>query len=147
MTAAELQNYIYDQIPLTRAMELKVTSSGESGIQFRLPLRPNRNHQNTVFGGTLLSAQALIAWAWLTTRLEETGAGAVVVIRKSESRFLAPVDEDFDVTVQPPAPGVWDAFVKDVQSGVKAKIQMHCEVLCRGRKAVTFSGEYVAIKS
>lgn len=47
-----LRDYLYDQIPLTKAMEVEVGLVSESSLSLKAPIGPNINHRETVFEGS-----------------------------------------------------------------------------------------------
>ena len=60
--ASVVQACFDDDIPLTRAMGLRVESLGEGGIRMNAPLEPNVNDKGTAFGGSLAAILTLAGW-------------------------------------------------------------------------------------
>jgi thioesterase domain-containing protein len=83
-TARQLQSYILKSVPLTVKMGVRVKTLGQKGLTLALPLRPNRNHIQTAFGGTLIAAQAVACWAWLTWRLRHEGLQFFGAMRRGQ---------------------------------------------------------------
>jgi len=52
MTAQQLQDFLHRCIPATAALHIRVVSCGADGVALLMPHAPNRNHKNTVFGGS-----------------------------------------------------------------------------------------------
>jgi hypothetical protein len=52
MLPAELERYLHEHIPLTRAMALGVVAITADAVILQAPLQPNINHRATVFGGS-----------------------------------------------------------------------------------------------
>src|SRR6185437_13585726 len=92
-----LSRVLRTQIPLSRQMGIQVTDSSPERVQFELPLKPNRNHKMTAFGGTLVAAQALASWSLLMEILNDSGVSAEVVLQREHSEFSKPVTADFTV--------------------------------------------------
>lgn len=146
MTKNQLAKMISTQIPLSKAMGLKVESASASrGVIFNLPLKPNRNHKNTAFGGTLVAAQALACWAWLMVFLNKKELDGEVVIQRQTGEFLHPVPRNFKVHVCPPSAQSQKQFLLALRKKRKARIEIYAEIICKDQLAASFRGEYVAV--
>ena len=60
MNAVQLEEYLRERIPLSRAMAVEVRAADATGVELYAPLAPNINHRDTVFGGSA-SAVAILA--------------------------------------------------------------------------------------
>jgi len=121
--------------------------SVKKGVEFFLPLKPNRNHKNTAFGGTLVAAQALASWAWLMALLAEHRVQAEVVLQRQMGEFLRPVSQDFRVYTRVPAHGDIEKFLKTLKKHKKARLVIEAWVECQKEKrACLYVGEYVALR-
>jgi thioesterase domain-containing protein len=69
MNAHDLQAYLHERIPLSRAMEVAVREAGSDGVVLYAPLAPNINHRDTVFGGSASAVAILAAWSALYVRM------------------------------------------------------------------------------
>jgi thioesterase domain-containing protein len=148
MSTAKLQAILKAKIPLSTHMRVKVVTCNASvGVRFALPLLPNRNHKKTAFGGSLVAAQALASWAYLMELLENEAVNAEVVIQREHSEFLLPVASEFTVETNLIATSVVNHFFQTLKRHGKARIEISAKVLCDGRMACRFTGQYVAIKT
>ncbi len=66
---SSLKEYLYNHIPLTRAMEVKVDSISDTALTLSAPIAPNINHRETVFGGSASALCILSAWSLIHCRL------------------------------------------------------------------------------
>lgn len=92
MNPDELTGYIHRNIPLTKAMELRVLKVSPYEIEVVVPIEPNLNHKKTVFGGSLHCATTVACWGLLYVN---TAPGHEIVITHSEIDYIKPVNEDF----------------------------------------------------
>lgn len=69
----ELQQYLHEHIPLSRAMQVSVVRAAQEGVVLSAPLAPNINHQETVFGGSASALAILAAWSLVHVRLQASG--------------------------------------------------------------------------
>ena len=143
-----LQKILKTKVPLTKAMGVRVLScSARGGVTFSLPLKPNRNHKNTAFGGTLVAGQALACWAWICEILEENQIDAEVVVQHQKADFILPVKRDFKVVAKPASAAEIKRFLQTLLRHEKARMQVTACVLLQGRIASQYIGEYVAIRA
>lgn len=145
MTAtAELQNYLYEHIPLSKAMGMQVISIQSEQVVLAAPLAPNINHQDTVFGGSSAAVATLAAWSLLHLRLADAGMPSRVVIQKSNMDYLVPIGGDFTATASLAAAADWSGFLHTLGRRGVARIAVGTVLDFRGRQAGIFHGEFVA---
>jgi thioesterase domain-containing protein len=83
MTPENLATYLYDHIPLSKAMQVSVVSISDEKLVLSAPLAPNINHRDTVFGGSASAIAILAAWSLLHTRLLKAGISSRLVIQRN----------------------------------------------------------------
>src|SRR5258708_20307400 len=79
MSARDLEAFLHEKIPLTRAMGLRVAESTAVRLVLEAPLAANVNHLGTAFGGSLHALPTLACYAPLWTLLREAGAAPHLV--------------------------------------------------------------------
>src|SRR4026208_1626929 len=85
------EKFLHEQIPITRAMGLRVVARDEKEFVVEAPVALNSNHLRTAFGGTISAVAPLAAYGFLWLALRESGVH--VVVAESSIRFLRPVRE------------------------------------------------------
>ena len=88
MTPKTLQAFLHRHIPATAALGLEVVASDEEKTVLSAPHAPNRNHKNTVFGGSIALVATTCGWAAVHTHFPE--ADGNIVIQQGETRYLRP---------------------------------------------------------
>src|SRR3954463_7203351 len=104
----EAEKFLHEQIPITRAMGLRVVANDESGFTVEAPVALNSNHIRTAFGGSINAVATLAAYGFLWVELNE--AAAHVVVAESSIRFLRPVRETIRATCARPEEKRLDEF-------------------------------------
>lgn len=140
-----LRAYLYEHIPLSKAMGVEVLAAGPDGVRLSAPLEPNINHRDTVFGGSASAVAILAAWSLLSLRLHAVGVNARVVIRQNTMRYERPMTGAFTAHAAPPDGRAWDRFIKTVKRGRPARVAVSSAVHCQGVKAGQMDGEFVAL--
>jgi thioesterase domain-containing protein len=144
MTEAELETYLHDHIPLSRAMAVRVVSLSDDKVILGAPLGPNINHRDTVFGGSASAVAILSAWSLLHLRLTSAGQPSRVVIQRNSMDYLAPIAGDFTATATNPDDVVWDGFLRMLARRGVARITVGAELEYEGKVAGRLSGDFVA---
>ena len=144
MTEAELETYLHDHIPLSRAMAVRVVSIADGKVILGAPLGPNINHRDTVFGGSASALAILSAWSLLHLRLLAAGQPSRLVIQRNSMDYLAPIAGDFTATATIGAETNWDGFLRMLTRKGIARITVGAELNYEGAIAGRLSGEFVA---
>ena len=142
METSALENYLHEQIPASKLLEVRVKSCSELEIQLVAPLNPNINHKNTVFGGSLSVIAVLAGWSLVYMRLE--GIKNEIVIQESTMSYLKPAHAEFYAVSTYQESKLWEKFSHSFTSRGKGRIQVESHVFCKGEVVAAFSGVYVA---
>jgi thioesterase domain-containing protein len=141
--ADALTRFLRDSIPLTHALDVRVTEASEGRVRLVAPLTPNLNHHGTAFGGSLATVGILAGWTLLHMSLEDAGVPASLVVRHVELDYLEPVNGDLIADSVLPLQD-WPRFVEVLQRGRRARIDV--ESTLRGNAdAVRVKASYVAL--
>ena len=144
MTEAELETYLHDHIPLSRAMAVRVASISDAKVVLAAPLAPNINHRDTVFGGSASALAILSAWSLLHLRLTAAGQPSRVVIQRNSMDYLVPIAGDFTATATLGQDATWGGFLRMLTRKGLARITVGAVLDFQGRLAGRLSGEFVA---
>lgn len=144
MTPSELETYLHDHIPLSRAMAVRVVSIADDKVELGAPLGPNINHRDTIFGGSASAVAILAAWSLLHLRLTAAGLPSRVVIQRNSMEYLAPIAGDFTATARFDATADWDPFIRLLARRGIARISVASDLDYAGQKAGSLHGEFVA---
>lgn len=144
MAPSELEQYLYEKIPLSRAIQISAIEVNEHTVRLRAPLTPNLNHRATVFGGSAVAVAILSAWSLLHVRLHALTAGASIVIQRHSMNYDRPMYGDFAACASLAAPEEWPRFVRSLQRWGKARIAVNSVLEYGDEQVGLFNGEFVA---
>jgi thioesterase domain-containing protein len=145
--AAELEAYLHAQIPVSRAMAMRVTRADRTGVVLCAPLAPNINHRQTFFGGSAASLATLAAWALAHERVrEESGLDVHVVIQRSSMEYLEPAATEVSAECVSPPDKHWDRLLRSVRRWGKGRIRLTVQLHAEGAIVGSFEGEFVALR-
>ncbi len=130
--AQTLVQFIRDEIPLARAMDLSLQAASPDQLSLAVPLAPNVNDKGCAFGGSLVSLMTLAGWALVELALRRRGDDCDVFVGESTVRYLAPRAD-------------WATFFDTLDARGRARIEVACEVPgTPGKPAATLLARFVA---
>lgn len=141
----EAEAFFHQQIPLTRAMGVRVVKHDTTGFTLEAPVALNYNHLHTAFGGSINAVATLAGYGVLW--LELRAGAAHIVIRESSIRFLRPVRETIRATCSVPDQEQLQTFRARLAAKGKARLTLEVRVEENGATAAEFTGTFVALAS
>ena len=133
-------------IPLARAMQLRVARYAPDELVLAAPLAPNVNDKGCAFGGSLGSLLTLAGWGLIVLHLKTLGRDCDVYVQDSQMRYLAPLWQDFEARAALAPDESWDAFDAALAARGKARVRVACRVpLAAGGDGCTLEARFVAL--
>ena len=145
MNESELQQYLYDHIPLSKNMQVGVIEIQQEGVILSAPLAPNINHRETVFGGSASAVAILAAWCLVHTGLAQAGIISRLLIQRNTMDYLLPINGTFSARSFLKSASDWEKFLRMFARKGRARIQVSSELIYSGQIAGTLQGEFVAL--
>jgi len=143
---AAFEQSVLADIPLARAMQLRVHGHGADELVLAAPLAPNVNDKGCAFGGSLGSLLTLAGWGLIVLHLRAHATPCEVYVQDSQMRYLAPVWDDFLAHARLVDGESWQAFDATLVARGRARARVHCRVpLADGTDACTLEARFVAI--
>ena len=145
MTEFDAEQYFHQQIPITRAMGVRVVAHDETQFILEAPVALNSNHLGTAFGGSINAVATLAAYGFLWLQLHDPSIH--VVVAESSIRFLRPVHGMIRAICRRQDSAGWDAFLARFVEKGKAHISLRVDIVEEAQLAAAFEGSFVARKS
>lgn len=145
MTEKNLTHFLNSKIPLTKLMQIQVTSATSESIKISAPLSINNNHMGTAFGGSLSTLMILSCYSWLFTLLEKKGEDFHIVIKDAETKYFSPVKKDLLAVCLRPSDESIKNFVEAYDRKGVGRITLEAYIEDdKGQKACSMKGTFVA---
>jgi thioesterase domain-containing protein len=144
---AQLERYLHESIPLTRALGLKVIIASPERVLLECPLQPNINLHGTAFGGSIVALATLAGWLWIHVYMRERKQAPKLVISESNMQYLNPVQATFSAELRAPDEATINAFTQTFDRRGSARIDLIVSVLSDGEEVGLFKGTYAALKA
>jgi thioesterase domain-containing protein len=142
---AKIQRLLHEQIPLTRAMAVRVAGrTAEGGVILEAPLEPNHNHLQTAFGGSLATLATLSGYVMLWLEVDDPNCH--IVIRESRISFQRPVRGTLRAICRRPDEAALAEFRAAFARKDRARLELEAVIEEDGDAAVTFQATFVAIR-
>jgi len=143
--ARKLVEFMREEIPLARSMDLGLRDCGEGYLSIAAPLLPNVNDKGCAFGGSLVSTMTLTGWGLVELELRLRGEDCDVFVADSTVRYLEPVWGDFVSEARLAEGADWTDFFGTLAARGRARIDVACQVPGTGDKpAATLAARFVA---
>lgn len=145
MHITEIQSYLHEHIPLSKAMDVQVIEADLNNVKLFAPIGPNINHRETVFGGSASTLAILSAWTLLYIRLNAAGINSRVVIHKNTMSYDKPILSDFFAICGFNDADTWSKFIAILHRKKLSRIEMKSSLLCDSEIVGRFVGKFVAL--
>ncbi len=145
MAPTELEKYLHEQIPMSKAMQVSVVEVKPEAVVLSTPLAPNINHRETVFGGSASAIAILAAWALLHTRLKSSGMSSRLVIQRNIMNYERPISGTFTARSSIPTWAAWEPFTRMLLRKGRAGITVCCVLQYERQSVGHFEGNFVAL--
>ncbi len=143
--AKQLVQFMRAEIPMARAMDIRLGDCGEDHLDLLAPLAPNVNDKGSAFGGSLVSVMTLSGWALVELALRRRGEDCDLFVGESSVHYLTPVLRDFRSEAKLSAQADWATFFRTLDTRDKARIEVVCTVPGEhGKPAATLGARFVA---
>lgn len=144
--ATDFERALLADVPLARAMALRVYAHDGDELALAAPLAPNINDKGCAFGGSLVSLLTLAGWGLIVLKLAALDRECDVYVQDSSVRYLAPVWTDFVARARLAEGESWTAFAETLAARGRARLRVACTVtLDDGSDACTLEARFVAI--
>ena len=142
-SANNLEETWHNTIPLSKAMNIKISHFDGEELVTNCDLAFNKNIHNTMFAGSIYTLATLTGWGWVYLLLEKNNSQGDIVLADAKIKYLAPISGIACAkTHHQFVEGSTTVFEKEG----KARISITVNIYSGDKIAATFIGKYVVIK-
>jgi thioesterase domain-containing protein len=145
MREAELETFLRERIPLSKAMDVRVKSISAGQVVLSAPIAPNLNHRDTAFGGSASALAILAAWSVVRVRMQDERVEGRIVIRRNTMSYDQPMAADFSATACAPDEAEWERLRAALARGRPGRVRVKAFLECLGARAGELTGEFVVL--
>lgn len=145
MTKNEIEKYLYEHIPITKALGVEAVTFSKNSVKFRAPLSKNINHRSTAFGGSISSLLITTGWSYLRLLFDKADPIPRIVIGRSSTYYLKPITSDFNSELIIPEDETITDFMHMYTRFGKARITLQVQIEKEGEILAEFEGDFVVM--
>lgn len=146
MTREEAQEYIYTNIPVTKAMGMTIKELSREAVVLGASIRENINHRGSAFGGSIDSLFLTTGWAFIRFLIDHYTPTPIIVGSRGETNFQKPVLQDFESALEIPTDSAVEEFLNTFERFGKARITLKATIKQNDQLCASFTGDYVVVK-
>ena len=141
-----LDEFFAEHLPITRYLNMRLHEYTGDSFSLAIDLQPSLNDKLTAFGGSLFCVSVMNCWGMVYLQGRQRGINPNMVVSHAEIDYLAPVDDAVIIaTCHAPDDADWGSFFASFHSRGKARAKVSSTIMCNGREAVRFNGQYAII--
>lgn len=133
---------VRNDIPLSAALQLRVTAWNGQTLSLQLPLDPNINDKGTAFAGSITAAGSLCGWVALSLWAEAQGLACQIAIFDAHFSFRRPIQADFQVCTSLPDAEVMSALKASLEASGKARLPLRISMGVAASEAAWVDAAY-----
>jgi thioesterase domain-containing protein len=147
MNTSELEKYLFDSVPIAQSLGIKLIEVESNQVSISTPIERNKNHLNTVFGGSSSMVCILTAWSLFQNRIYSDHLKGNIMIRKQTVNYFKPITSDFICNAYFNDDLDWETFLDRFAKFNKARLGITARIYQDEQLAVEFEGTFVLLKS
>ena len=146
----EIQDLIQSKIPITKQLDFSLTSWDGEELKLSAPYEKNKNHHDTIFGGSL-AMSAIVSGYSMTFMALEDALGSewsndhTLVIKDFSCNYLRPVSNDVYATSKAVLESGVSEFVSCLKKKGKSRLQVET-LIVDSETRLKCMATYVAFK-
>ncbi len=144
---AVFNDFLYQNIPLVRFMQLQLIGCSENQLTARAPARPNLNDKQTIFGGSSAALMTVCGWSLIKFNLEQRKLNNDVVIAHSSIRWRLPQSDDLLLTAESDIN--WSELSNEIQQAQhQPKLTVHNHISNQQKQICSqMQSEYIILRT
>ncbi len=137
------EDFLHAEIPLVRAMGVRIVRYDDQGVLLAAPLEPNRNYRGTAFAGSPATLVTLAGWTLTHLQMREMGLEGEIAASQSRIDYLKPVTSATIAAFCPiPAADAVARLQRMLLRRGMGRWELHVSIRADGEVAVDFTGKY-----
>lgn len=132
------------KIPSLALLGMQFIEFSPARVVLAAQFAPNKNHIDTVFGGSLYTACAAACYGLFRAMAEAHGYNEqFIVLKTGNIQYLKPVTKDFEVIAAKDPDFAVEKFVASVKKFGHGKLELISHVMEAGQICATFTGLFI----
>ena len=139
----ELTQFLQQHIPAAKLLGIYALTASQETVQLFAPFELNKNHHQSIFGGSGALLATLCAWSLVHLNFPEVDGN--IVIRQSSIEYDKPALSDL-TAVSTALPSSWQKCQAMLQRFGKGSVTLSCQLVSGGQVVGQWQGQFVVVK-
>lgn len=129
MNHKQLQSLVHQEIPITKALDIRIEALTDTAIRVVAPFKVNRNLHNTAFAGSIYTVATIAGWSLVNSVALTHGLEGSVVLAKAEIKYKKPINGDIVARCAIDNEETIKTFISSFQRKKRARLNLVIEVV------------------
>lgn len=129
MNSEQLENLVRKEIPITKALDIRIHDLTDSSIKVIAPFEANKNIHNTAFAGSIYTVATIAGWSLVNSIANTLGLKGSVVLAKADIQYKKPINGDIVAQCSIDDPASVDSFAQSFKRKNRARLNLSIEVV------------------
>ena len=129
MNHKQLERLVHQEIPITKALDIRIDDLTETAIKVVAPFEANKNIHNTAFAGSIYTVATIAGWSLVNSLAERLDLEGSVVLAKADIQYKKPINGDIVAKCAVQDEAALENFVRSFQKKRRARLGLVIEVV------------------
>ncbi|GAA0209876.1 YiiD C-terminal domain-containing protein [Kangiella japonica] len=145
MNHKQLESLVHQEIPITRALDIRIDELNENSIRVMAPFEANKNIHNTAFAGSIYTVATIAGWSLVTSMAIHHQLEGSVVLAKANIQYKKPINGDIVAECQVDNNHLIDSFIASFQRKNRARIELDINLVEDGAIKATLHANFALV--
>ncbi|GAA4361357.1 YiiD C-terminal domain-containing protein [Kangiella marina] len=129
MNHTQLEQLVHQEIPITKALDIRIEELTSNSIQVMAPFDANKNIHNTAFAGSIYTVATIAGWSLVSSLATTHQLDGAVVLAKAEIHYKKPINGDIVAQCRVEDDEKLSTFVSSFKRKKRARISLTVNVI------------------
>lgn len=129
MNPKQLESLVHKEIPITKALDIRIEDLTSNSIRVEAPFEANKNIHNTAFAGSIYTVGTIAGWSLVNSIAVNHQLKGSVVLAKADIQYKKPINGDIIAQCSVADASTIDSFIMSFQRKKRARISLEIEII------------------
>ena len=132
MNHKQLESLVHQEIPITKALDIRIAELSATSIKVMAPFEANKNIHNTAFAGSIYTVATIAGWSLVSHIAQHHDLQGSVVLAKADIQYKKPINGDIVAHCSVDDPAQLDTFIQSFERKNRARLHLTINVVESG---------------
>lgn len=145
MNHKQLESLVHQEIPITRALDIRIEELNEDSIRVMAPFEANKNIHNTAFAGSIYTVATIAGWSLVTSLAIHHQLEGSVVLAKANIQYKKPINGDIVAECRVDDSRIIESFIASFQRKNRARLELAINLVEEGVIKATLNANFALV--